>query len=951
MKRTLVRTLAASVAALPGAAFALGLGPIQVNSAFDQPLDAKIPIIAVRPGEIDQLSASIPGRALFERMGMEPTPVLNQLTFTVEGLDGRQPYIQVRSRGSVREPLLDILVEVSWASGRILRDYSIFLDPPNVARRARAARQSRTAQAPQRSTAPATTPNVPVTPRFSGDRYLVGQGETLYSIANQTRPDGSVSTNRMMIALFEANPDAFFAPNIDSLNAGADLRVPSRDEVAAISESQALAAIREQSVATASTEPAGGSSVAVAEATGDTTESSAGESGLDASAPEAVAEAASEPMLRLVQSAEGSAEVPGIEGSGSGNGQAASQTEGASAFTLGSGEALIRLEDDGMGLRLVGMEGLSSRLPALIALQDSSLVVGEVGPVTEDSAVQPMADMAVGSADAVEGADAVENAESSANMTPAPTEADALTEPFVAAETSETGPESMVDMAAEALDGNSDSGPLDFEEIAEDVPQGVTATASASEQTPELTTPADAPLLAEGSDATIVAEEAGSLAEALSQDGSTVTEPEAESTAAEKQAAAQVPPKQGFDLWLDRGRNMIADAKAQFRGLGSTSEPRTLAMVGGGLLLLLLLTLLMVRRLFKSAGTPPTAATKRATAGAATAVSVPQSMDPMDQAAHLIENGEPSRAVSLLRGLMARDSDDARVALTLMSAHLAAGDVNGFTHDAETHRSVLELGGVWEEVEDMAQDLCPDHPLFAAPESLLDEEEHPDAAADSEPDTDGMFALGDDHESVQEAEKYSADTHSDQDEKPAETQVDEPVSAPTKQADILEFTPAPRLEPAAETELEQDSPSAIEDGLEFDFDEYRTSSDSDFTEDDLVNAESASELEDVGVALEEEFAKLEAEGLTDILEPELGETDSLLPSLEGDGEDVIGFDAGLDEGLDDEDQSFIETKLDLATAYLEMGDDTGARSLYQEVLEEGNDDQKRLAMTGLQKLG
>jgi len=214
-----------------------------------------------------------------------------------------------------------------------------------------------------------------------------------------------------------------------------------------------------------------------------------------------------------------------------------------------------------------------------------------------------------------------------------------------------------------------------------------------------------------------------------------------------------------------------------------------------------------------------------------------------------------------------------------------------------------------------------------------------------------VFALRDDSEPKQDVEAHSVDTHAGHDEEPVEAQVAETASAPVKQADILEFTPAPRMESEADAEPDQDSPSVADDALEFEFEEYRTASDSDLTEEDLVSAESASELEDVGVALEQEFAKLEAEGLTEILEPELGETDSLLSSLDTEGGEVIDFDAGLDEGLDDEDQSFIETKLDLATAYLEMGDDTGARSLYQEVLEEGNDDQKRLAMTGLQKLG
>jgi pilus assembly protein FimV len=140
-------TLAAVGAILPSVGHALGLGEIRVNSALNEPLDAEVDILAARPGEVEELIVSLADTDTFQRAGLDRPYVLTKLRFEVERRPGGQPFIRIFTRESVREPFLSFLVEADWAKGRVVREFTILLDPPVL-----------TARQPSRPVTPAPAP-------------------------------------------------------------------------------------------------------------------------------------------------------------------------------------------------------------------------------------------------------------------------------------------------------------------------------------------------------------------------------------------------------------------------------------------------------------------------------------------------------------------------------------------------------------------------------------------------------------------------------------------------------------------------------------------------------------------------------------------------------------------------------------------------------------------------
>src|ERR1700679_787567 len=110
--------------------FALGLGEIHLNSALNEPMNAEIDLIAVSPDELSALRAELAPREAFTRYGIDRPPFLSTLTFKVaKSKDGRDVLL-VRSTDAIPEPFVTFLVEVNWARGRLMREYTVLLDPP-----------------------------------------------------------------------------------------------------------------------------------------------------------------------------------------------------------------------------------------------------------------------------------------------------------------------------------------------------------------------------------------------------------------------------------------------------------------------------------------------------------------------------------------------------------------------------------------------------------------------------------------------------------------------------------------------------------------------------------------------------------------------------------------------------------------------------------------------------
>ena len=285
--------LAVALALAPMAAQAAGLGKLTVVSALGQPLRAEIELTASRE-EYSSLSARLASADAFRNAGIEYAPVLSSIRFSLDKRPNGQPFLRVSSDRPLNEPFVDMLVEVNWASGRLVREYTFLLDPPDVfqkpvptpipvtapeVRREAAAPaapavvapparepeagtiaprlpEPRAAApmdekllkkpapveakpAPRMAEKPAAKPaEKPVEKAPEGGTRMVKAGDTLSKIAAETKPEG-VSLDQMLVALFRTNKDVFDDGNMNRLRAGKILAIPEKDVAAGIEQGEA----------------------------------------------------------------------------------------------------------------------------------------------------------------------------------------------------------------------------------------------------------------------------------------------------------------------------------------------------------------------------------------------------------------------------------------------------------------------------------------------------------------------------------------------------------------------------------------------------------------------------------------------------------------------------------------------------------------------------------------
>ena len=253
LKRFTTQLVAAGLIAMPLMAHAAGLGKLSVTSALGQPLAAEIELFAADKAELDSLSASLASDQAFRDARVELAPVLSSLRFAVEKRPNGRAVLKVSSSRPVNDPFIDMLVELSWASGRLVREYTMLLDPPGMGSVQTvspvAVAPARTpvataAAAPQVTTAPATPSPVPAPQAAAPDRVTVKRGDTLTRIANRVRPEG-VSLEQTLLGLYRENDQAFNG-NMNRLKAGKTLNVPSAEKVAAIPQQEAVRELRLQ---------------------------------------------------------------------------------------------------------------------------------------------------------------------------------------------------------------------------------------------------------------------------------------------------------------------------------------------------------------------------------------------------------------------------------------------------------------------------------------------------------------------------------------------------------------------------------------------------------------------------------------------------------------------------------------------------------------------------------
>ncbi len=849
MGKRLALALAALVLLIPVAAHALGLGNMTMNSALNQPLNAEIELLSVQSGDLGNLSVRLGTAEDFDRVGVIREFFYTEFKFKVARKPNGDPYIQVSTTKPIVEPFLDFVVEARWARGRILREFTVLVDPPALSAEAPAPIQQAAtapAQAPQVSRqAPVqqSAPPVPMQPvtqepaqpapireraelktmamnRGDLDYGLVKYKDTLFDIANKMRPD-NITTNQMMLALARNNPRAFYNGNINQMKAGFVLRIDDRETLTAMSESDANAEVERQHFEWIARK--GGKIVRqTSEAPASGKVSRGEKSGAKTSAAE-------QARLKLV--------APGSEGVGSGVGD--EQLGRMREDLLLAAEALDanKQETDELKTRMAEMEEQLESMQRLIMLKDDEMM-----------AIQKQ-----------------------------------FGKEQAAAEQAEATPEAALEEAA------PDAG-----------------------------------------------------AEKMAGEESMSADAEATKATAEKQPAAKKAPKPAKQKPVSQP-GLLDDPMVMYGGIG---------------LLVLIVGFIVYRKrkasdgfeesILNAGGGGDVGATAESMedsnessmvsdfamsemSGMSGIAADAADVDPVSEADVYLAYGRHQQAEEILNEALASDPDRHDVKLKLLEVFFAAKNSDGFEKGAQELHDALgdESDPIWAKAVTMGQQLCPDHSLFGGSSDVAPQEDSLGSADESsvadiaEASEDDLLDFDFDIDSDGGGDEGIDDVFA---ELEAATAGNKEADVVTESADTdaaMDFetpiTPDEPVAPAADEAAESSDDNSLDfdvSGLDFNLD----ADSSDDTPAETSVAEDDNSL-DFDMSTSEPVAADTGDDFGDLTDDAFGEVDE------------------------------VGTKLDLAKAYVDMGDSDGARSILDEVLEEGDESQKAQAKELLGALG
>ncbi|HEY4374674.1 MAG TPA: FimV/HubP family polar landmark protein [Burkholderiales bacterium] len=268
---------AGGLAWLPGA-HAAGLGQLTVLSGLGQPLRAEIDLTSVTRQEASTLAGKMAGPDAYRQAGVEMSPAMLGVRVAVNRRPNNGNYFLLLTTSQpVNDPFVDALIELNWASGRLVREYTFLLDPvdmkpvtPPVAAAPAPAPAAAPAPAPSAPAAEAPAPAAsepapapaasepapaastpaaavpdavkpapePKPAAAASGSYTVKNGDTLAKIAGKNKQEG-VSLDQMLVALYRANQDAFVSGNINRLKSGVILNLPDKDTAAGVAPDDA----------------------------------------------------------------------------------------------------------------------------------------------------------------------------------------------------------------------------------------------------------------------------------------------------------------------------------------------------------------------------------------------------------------------------------------------------------------------------------------------------------------------------------------------------------------------------------------------------------------------------------------------------------------------------------------------------------------------------------------
>lgn len=232
--------LAFALATLSAPGLPAGLGKLSVLSGLGQPLRAEVELTATRE-ELSTMAAKLAPSDAFKQAGIEFAPALTSIKFDIAKRSDGRSVLKLTSDRPISEPFLDMLIQLDWAQGRLLREYTFLLDPPDavLARQQVAPVALAEDKKPKVSAAAKASPGTTEeSSAGTADTRRVKRGDTLGRIARATKPEG-VTLDQMLVALFRANKRAFVGNNMNRLRAGAILAVPSAETAAAVAPREA----------------------------------------------------------------------------------------------------------------------------------------------------------------------------------------------------------------------------------------------------------------------------------------------------------------------------------------------------------------------------------------------------------------------------------------------------------------------------------------------------------------------------------------------------------------------------------------------------------------------------------------------------------------------------------------------------------------------------------------
>lgn len=947
--RKLVLAIAAASALSSGMAHALGLGEVTLQSALNQPLVAEIELLEVRDLASNEVLPSLAAPEEFTKAGVDRQYFLTDLKFTPVLKPNGKSVIRVTSSKPVREPYLNFLVEVLWPNGRLLREYTLLLDPPLYAPQTAVAAAPQlpvAAPAPRPLAAPAPAPRpappqatAPTPPAaaaapsaLAGTEYKTTANDTLWEVAQRVRGGGSV--HQTMLAIQDLNPDAFIGGNINRMKSGQVLRLPDERQIKSRAQTEAVAQVAEQNAAWRE-----GRSVAARQldATKRTT------------AGAAPAQAQTQDSLKLVSADTGKA-TSGSE-KGAADSKALTDKLAVTQESLDS----TRRENEELKGRMGDLQSQLDKLQRLIQLKDDQLA-----KLQADLAAQEQAPAAVPAAPQPEPA-AAEPQQSSA-PTQEPAAEPPVTPPEAAAPDFNYSEEPTAEPDAAVQTDTQQPAP----EPAVAVEPAAPAPAAEKPATPVQAAPA--PVVEEPQLNTLDDLLANPMLLGIAGGGALLVLLIALMMLSRRNALKEAELQASLAAESDTG-SFDADMQLpadSFEGLAD--------------------------------GLADTAADAVPGEGRVTA----QTSDALGEADIYIAYGRFNQAAELLQNAINDEPQRSDLRLKLMEVYAELGDREGF---ARQEGELREIGGAAVEVDQLkakypamvavvaggmasaaAAEAESDLDSFSLDDLTLDEPSQPAAATG---DLDDAFDLSlDDLEAELERDQQAVGAEAsladidglslDDDldlTAPAETVAskdddlgfdlsldDASVENLELGGELADFS----LDLAAESEPEavdedefllsldeEANPAAVEDGsvdLSLDLPgdaaegEFDLPADFDLSLGEEAPAESASDsfaaqLDEVTAELDQLADSLDQPVAFD--EPGATSEASALPMADLDGDDDFDFLSGTDETA---------TKLDLARAYIDMGDTEGARDILDEVISEGSDGQQQEARELIAKL-